>query len=149
MGVAYLVHILVVEHSKALPLLLSLIHTELFNQARVWLKYAECLHALNELEHAALLYAQITLESCSSIMVGAMYTVQGVYLSSLVLGLAPRHTQTRLTLAILYSVLDMTENAFAGLGGEMPPPPLIFIDPLGNFLLTPINKGIVVVGAPP
>ena len=51
-GVVYSVHILVEEHSKVLPLLSSLIHTELFNQAGVWLKHAECLHALNDLEQA-------------------------------------------------------------------------------------------------
>ena len=72
--------------SKALPLLSALINTESFSQAEVWLKHAECLYALDELEAAAMSYAQV-------------------------LSLAPHHTQTRLSLASLYNQMGLTEDA--------------------------------------
>jgi general transcription factor 3C polypeptide 3 (transcription factor C subunit 4) len=79
--------------SEALPLLSSLIETKEFNQAGVWLKHAECHHMLNELEAAALSYSNV-------------------------LSLAPHHTETRMTLASLYSQLGMTEDALALLDAE-------------------------------
>ena len=79
---------LIADHSKALPLLTALTDTKEFNQAGVWLKHAECLHILHELEPAALSYAKVLM-------------------------LAPHHTETRMTLASLYSQLGMTEDALA------------------------------------
>lgn len=76
------------EYSKALPLLATLTETKEFSQAGVWLKHAECLHMLNELEPAALSYSKV-------------------------LSLAPHHTETRMILASLYSQLGMTEDALA------------------------------------
>ena len=79
-------HISSDNHSKALPLLSALINTDSFSQAEVWLKHAECLYALNELETAAISYARV-------------------------LSLAPHHTQTRLSLASLYNQMGLTEDA--------------------------------------
>ena len=76
------------EYSKALSLLTLLVETENFSQAGVWLKHAECLHMLQELEQAAMSYVKV-------------------------LSLAPHHTETRMTLASLYSQLGMTEDALA------------------------------------
>ena len=76
------------EYSKALSLLALLVETENFSQAGVWLKHAECLHMLQELEQAAMSYVKV-------------------------LSLAPHHTETRMTLASLYSQLGMTEDALA------------------------------------
>ena len=76
------------NNSKALPLLSALVNTETFNQAEVWLKHAECLHALNELESAAMSYTRV-------------------------LSLAPHHTETRLTLASLYNQMGYMEDALA------------------------------------
>lgn len=78
----------IAEYSKALPLLTSLTETKEFSQAGVWLKHAECLHMLHELEPAALSYSKV-------------------------LSLAPHHTETRMILASLYSQLGMTEDALA------------------------------------
>ena len=75
-----------VEYPKALPLLTLLTETNNFNQAGVWLKHGECLHMTQELEQAVISYA-------------------------MVLSLAPHHTETRMTLASLYSQLGMTEEA--------------------------------------
>lgn len=82
-----------VEYSKALSLLALLVETENFSQAGVWLKHAECLHMLQELEQAAMSYVKV-------------------------LSLAPHHTETRMTLASLYSQLGMTEDALALLDAE-------------------------------
>ena len=76
------------NYSKALPLLSSLVRTDKFNQAGVWLKHAECHHMLHDMEAAALSYHRV-------------------------LALAPRHTDTRLTLATLYSQMGLTEDALA------------------------------------
>ena len=59
-----------VEHSKALPLLSALVNTNKYSQAGVWLKYAECLQVLNDLEGAAMAFSNV-------------------------LVLAPHHTETR------------------------------------------------------
>ena len=75
-----------VEYPKALPLLTLLTETNNFNQAGVWLKHGECLHMTQELEQAVISYARV-------------------------LSLAPHHTETRMTLASLYSQLGMTEEA--------------------------------------
>ncbi len=75
-----------VEYSKALPLLTLLTETNNFNQAGVWLKHAESHHMLQELDQAAISYRKV-------------------------LSLAPHHTETRMTLASLYSQLGMTEDA--------------------------------------
>lgn len=56
--------------SQALPLLSALVHTERYNQAAVWLKHAECLHTLHDLDGAAMSYSKV-------------------------LSLAPHHTDTR------------------------------------------------------
>ena len=56
--------------SRALPLLSALVHTQCYGQAGVWLKHAECLHTLQDLEGAAMSYSQV-------------------------LNLAPHHTDTR------------------------------------------------------
>ena len=77
--VVYWVCMLVEEHSKALPLLSSLIHTESFNQAGMWLKHAECLHALNELEQAAMSYAQVTLTQAMHFHYSSRHTVSCVF----------------------------------------------------------------------
>ena len=58
------------EHSKALPLLSALVNTNKYSQAGVWLKYAECLQILNDLEGAAMAFSNV-------------------------LVLAPHHTETR------------------------------------------------------
>ena len=76
------------EYAKALPLLTLLTETNNFNQAGVWLKQAECLHMLQEIEQAAVSYGRV-------------------------LALAPHHTESRMTLASLYSQLGMTEDALA------------------------------------
>ena len=76
------------NYTRAMPLLSSLVRTEKFNQAGVWLKHAECHHMLHDLEAAALSYHRV-------------------------LTLAPHHTDTRLTLATLYSQMGLTEDALA------------------------------------
>ena len=76
------------QYSKALPLLSSLVRTDKFNQAGVWLKHAECNHMLQDLDAAAVSYHRV-------------------------LTLAPHHTDTRLTLATLYSQMGLTEDALA------------------------------------
>lgn len=76
------------DYGKALPLLSSLVRTDRFNQAGVWLKHAECHHMMQDMDAAALSYHRV-------------------------LSLAPRHTDTRLTLATLYSQMGLTEDALA------------------------------------
>ena len=48
----------------------ALVHTERYSQAGVWLKHAECLHMLGDMEAAAVSYSKVT-------------------------ALAPNHTETR------------------------------------------------------
>ena len=60
-------------------------------KAGVWLKHAECLHSLNQLESAAVSYAQVV-------------------------ALAPHHTNAKLTLATIYGQLGRTDDALAVLG---------------------------------
>ena len=76
------------KYNDALPLLSQLVETDSYNQAGVWLKHAECLHNSNELESSVTSYVKV-------------------------LTLAPHHTETRMTLASLYSQLGMTEDALA------------------------------------
>ena len=54
-------------------------------------------------------YPQVTLKPCTSVTV--VGTWWAVLFFTGVVPIAPQHTQTRLTLAILYSVLGMTEGA--------------------------------------
>ena len=54
-----------------------------------------------------MLHAQVTL----SLKLSLQWAHSELCLCSQVLCLAPQHTQTRLTLVVLYSVLGMTEDA--------------------------------------
>jgi general transcription factor 3C polypeptide 3 (transcription factor C subunit 4) len=81
------------DPSQALPLLSALVHTHTYNQAGVWLRHAECLHTLQDLEAAAMSYSQV-------------------------LSLAPHHTDTRLVLATIYVQLGRVEDALALLESE-------------------------------
>ena len=109
------------EYSKALPLLTLLTETHNFNQAGVWLKHAECHHMLNDLEQAALSYAKV-------------------------LSLAPHHTETRMTLASLYSQLGMTEDALALLvAGEEVATVYMFMKLVHLLILIPSSQRIVCI----
>jgi general transcription factor 3C polypeptide 3 (transcription factor C subunit 4) len=80
-------------HSRALPLLSILVETLNYGQPGVWLKHAECLHSLDDLESAAVSYGHVV-------------------------AMAPHHTEARLTLATIYSQLGRTDDALLVLGGD-------------------------------
>jgi general transcription factor 3C polypeptide 3 (transcription factor C subunit 4) len=74
----------------ALKWLSSLIQTETFNQAGVWLQHAECLVAIGQLEEAANSYEHVV-------------------------ALAPRHLDARLALSLLYQQLNRPDQALQAL----------------------------------
>jgi len=77
-------------YAPAKPILASLIVTKTFNMAAVWLRYAECLNALQELRNAAEAYVTVV-------------------------SLAPNHYQARLSLSAIYQQLGQSEEALKAL----------------------------------
>ncbi|KAM8871437.1 general transcription factor 3C polypeptide 3 [Synchiropus picturatus] len=78
------------EYLSALPLLSSLVVSEKYNLAVVWLRHAECLKALGQMEAAA--------ESFTKVV-----------------EMAPQHLEARLSLATLHQQLGQPESALRAL----------------------------------
>nr|XP_056717241.1 general transcription factor 3C polypeptide 3 [Euleptes europaea] len=78
------------EYNSALPLLSSLVCSERYNLAVVWLRHAECLKALGYIEHAAESYAKVV-------------------------DLAPLHLDARISLSTLQQQLGRPEKALEAL----------------------------------
>ncbi|XP_060113221.1 general transcription factor 3C polypeptide 3 [Heteronotia binoei] len=78
------------EHNSALPLLSSLVCSERYNLAVVWLRHAECLKALGYIERAAESYAKVV-------------------------DLAPLHLDARISLSTLQQQLGRPERALEAL----------------------------------
>ncbi|XP_072731303.1 general transcription factor 3C polypeptide 3 isoform X2 [Ciconia boyciana] len=78
------------EYNSALPLLSSLVCSERYNLAVVWLRHAECLKALGHMERAAESYAKVV-------------------------DLAPLHLDARISLSTLQQQLGRPEKALEAL----------------------------------
>ncbi|XP_042664470.1 general transcription factor 3C polypeptide 3 isoform X2 [Tyto alba] len=78
------------EYNSALPLLSSLVCSERYNLAVVWLRHAECLKALGHMERAAESYAKVV-------------------------DLAPLHLEARISLSTLQQQLGRPEKALEAL----------------------------------
>ena len=99
------------QYPKALPLLSVLVCTDRYSQAGVWLKHAECLHMLGDLEGAVISYSKVLslashhIDTRWGLLVVVCYCCQSLF-------------TPRLQLATLYYQLGNPDDAIAVLEAD-------------------------------